>query len=137
MSTSAKATFQIKGWDEKTWDGKLAREIKGAKTTHASVKTVYKGAIEGEGQREYLMVYREDETGNVIGLEHIVGKVGGRSGSFVIQSTGTFVGHTTQGTWFIVPGSGTNELRGLSGKGEMNLEGQKEDWPVTFEYSFE
>ena len=137
MSTSAKATFQIKGWDEKTWDGKVAKDVKGAKTTHASVKTVYKGDIQGEGQREYLMVYREDETGNSIGLERIVGKVGGRSGSFVIQSTGTFVGHTVKGTWFIVPGSGTDELQGLRGEGEMNLEGQKEDWPVTFEYSFE
>ncbi len=135
MSTSGNATFQIKGWDEKTWDGKVARDIKGAKTTRASVKTVYKGDIEGEGQREYLMIYREDETGNAVGLERIVGKVGGRSGSFVIQSDGTFMGHSTKGTWFIVPGSGTDELKGLTGKGEMNLEGQKEDWPVTFEYS--
>lgn len=137
MAISGEATFQIKGWDEKTWDGKVARDIKGAKTTHASVKTVYKGDIEGEGQREYLMVYREDETGNAIGLERIVGKVGGKSGSFVIQSSGTFVGHSTKGTWFIVPGSGTDELKGLTGHGEMNLEGQKEDWPVTFEYNFE
>ncbi len=137
MTISGKATFQIKGWDERTWDGKVARDIKGAKTTHASVKTVYKGDIEGEGQREYLMAYREDETGNAIGLEHIVGKVGGKSGSFVIQSSGTFVGHSTKGTWFIVPDSGTDELKGLTGTGEMILEGQKEDWPVTFEYSFE
>ena len=137
MGISAKATFQIKGWDEKTWDGKVARDIKGAKTTRATVKTVYKGDIEGEGQREYLMIYREDETGNAIGLEQIVGRVGGRSGSFVIQSSGTFVGHSTKGTWFIVPGSGTDELKGLTGNGEMNLEGQKEDWPVTFEYGFE
>ena len=137
MSTPAKATFQIKGWDEKTWDGKLARDIKGAKTTRATVRTVYKGDIEGEGQREYLMVYREDESGNAIGLERIVGKVADKSGSFVIQSSSTFVGHSTRGTWFIVPGSGTDELKGLRGEGEMNLEGQKEDWPVTFEYSFE
>jgi hypothetical protein len=137
MGTAASATFQVKGWDEKTWGGKLARDIKGAKVTRASVKVVYKGDIEGEGQREYLMIYREDETGNAIGLERIVGKVGGRSGSFVIQSSGTFVGHSTKGTWFIVPGSGTDELQGLRGDGEMNLEGQKEDWPVTFEYSFE
>ena len=137
MGTPASATFQVKGWDEKTWDGKLARDTKGAKVTRASVKVVYKGDIEGEGQREYLMIYREDETGNAIGLERIVGKVGGRSGSFVIQSNGTFVGHSTKGTWFIVPGSGTGELQGLRGEGEMNLEGQKEDWPVTFEYSFE
>ncbi len=137
MSTPASATFQIKGWDEKTWDGKVARDIKGAKITRASVKTVYKGDIEGEGQREYLMIYREDETGNAIGMEQIVGKVAGRSGSFVIQCNGTFVGHSTKGTWFIVPCSGTDDLKGLTGKGEMNLEGQKEDWPVTFEYSFE
>ena len=137
MGTPASATFQVKGWDEKTWDGRVSRDVKGAKITRASVKVVYKGDIEGEGQREYLMIYREDETGNVIGLERVVGKVGGRSGSFVIQSTGTFVGHSTKGTWFIVPGSGTDELQGLRGEGEINLEGQKEDWPVTFEYSFE
>jgi len=79
----------------------------------------------------------EDLQTKIEWLERVVGKVGGRSGSFVIQSNGTFVGHSIKGTWFIVPGSGTGELQGLRGEGEMNLEGQKEDWPVTFEYSFE
>ncbi len=137
MNTSGNATFQIKGWDETTWDGKVSREVKGAKMTRASIKTVYKGDIEGEGLREYLMVYREDESGNAIGLERVVGKVAGKSGSFVMQSTGTFIGHEVKGTWFIVPDSGTDELKGLRGEGEMILEGQKEDWPVSFEYSFE
>jgi hypothetical protein len=36
-----------------------------------------------------------------------------------------------------VPHSGTGELAGLHGEGEMNLSGHAESYPMTFRYTFE
>ena len=48
MTTHATGTFEFKSWDEKTWDGKPARDIKGAKLTQARISNAYHGDIEGE-----------------------------------------------------------------------------------------
>jgi hypothetical protein len=65
------------------------------------------------------MCYREDGTASVVGLQRIDGRVGDRAGSFVLQSTGSFDGREARGSLLVVPGSGTGELRGLRGEGEM------------------
>src|SRR5205809_3547948 len=83
MSMHATGTHDMKTWDEKTWDGKPANEVSGAKLTRASVTNSFHGDIEGEGTLEYLMTYRDDGSASYVGLERVVGSVGGRSGSFV------------------------------------------------------
>ncbi len=55
----------------------------------ASTKT-YTGDIEGEGQVEYLMMYRSDGSATFVGLERVVGRIGGKTGTFVLQRTGIF-----------------------------------------------
>ena len=102
MSNGATATFQVKSWDEKPYD-----EVEeGPKLTRARVTKSFQGDIEGEGAVEYLMVHREDGSASFVGLERIVGRVGERSGSFVLQHTGTFEGGTAKAEWIVVPGSG-------------------------------
>jgi hypothetical protein len=137
MTTHATATFGVKSWDEKTWDGKPHKEVSGAKLTHAHVVVAYEGDIVGTGTREYLMYYRADGTAAITGLEQIVGSLGGRSGSFVLQNTGSFDGENVRGTVTVVPGSGTGDLRGLRGEGVVNLVGHAERYPMTLDYHFE
>jgi Protein of unknown function (DUF3224) len=117
MSTRATATFKIQGWDEKPY-----AEIEGGrKLTQASVKQVFAGDVEGEGAVEWLMCYRPDETADFVGLQRIVGQIGGRSGSFVlVQTNGTFDGKEAKGHLSVVPGSGTGGLTGLRGTGEFS-----------------
>ena len=79
----------------------------------------FSGDIEGEGSVQWLMCYRADGTADWIGMQRIVGKVNERSGSFVLQTVGTFDGTVAAGDWSVVPGSGTDELEGLTGKGRM------------------
>jgi hypothetical protein len=45
------------------------------------------------------------------------GTVGARRGGFLLQDQGTVAGDVVSGDWFVVPGSGTGELRGLRGEG--------------------
>jgi hypothetical protein len=137
MSTQAKATFEMKSWDEKTWEGQPAHGVSGAKLTRASVTNAFHGDVEGQSTLEYLMAYADDGSASFVGLERVVGKVGGRSGSFVLQHTGTFTGGTVKGSYSVVPGSGTGELRGLRGQGSTTLPGEAPEYPFPFEYDFE
>jgi hypothetical protein len=133
MSTRATATFQVK-----TWEVKPYQELDGgAKLTRESVINSFQGDIEGESTLEYLMFYGEDGSASFVGLERIVGRVGGRSGSFVLQHSGTFEGGSVKSTYRVVPGSGTGELRGLRGEGSFTLTGHAQDYPFTLDYDFE
>ncbi len=132
MSTHATTTFAIKGWDEKPYD----EFDDGRKLTRASVSNAYTGDLAGEGKIEYLMVYAADGSANFVGLERVVGKIGARAGSFVIEHNGTFENGTAKSKWFIVKGSGTGNLRGLRGEGEFSV-GHEDQHPIAFDYSFE
>jgi hypothetical protein len=113
MPTHATAAFEVTSWDEKP---SLATDD-GTKVTQASVTMAFDGDVEGEGAVEWLMGYGEDGTAAFVGLERVVGKVGGRSGSFVLQHTGTFDGAMATSKLSVVPGSGTGELSGIHGEG--------------------
>lgn len=111
MSTQAKGTFKIDSWDEQPYADTLSR---------AQVKATYSGDIEGRGETEWLMCYREDKTADFVGFQRIVGRLGGRSGSFVLQSSGAFDGKEAAGPLAIVEGSGTGELAGIAGTGTFS-----------------
>jgi hypothetical protein len=115
MTTHGKGTFQGKSWDEVAYDEGEGRP----KLSRASVTNVYSGDIEGESTLEYLLAYQDDEAANFVGIERITGRVGEKSGSFVLQQSGTYEAGIAKGNWFVVPGTGTDELTGLRGEGEF------------------
>jgi hypothetical protein len=138
MGKQVTGTYNITSWDEKTWDGKPWNEVSGSKVTHAIVTQTFAGGIEGEATSQYLMAYCGDTYASFVGLYQITGSVGGRRGSFVLQASGTYADNTARVTWFVVPGSGTDELAGLSGQGGYTS--GHEDYPnvpYTLEYEFE
>jgi hypothetical protein len=110
---SANARFAIKSWDEKPYSEGPDQP----KLTRASVAKTYTGEIEGNGQVEYLMMYRSDGSATFVGLEQIVGRLGGKSGSFVLQRTGVFESGQAKESYSIIPGSATGDLKGLVGEG--------------------
>ena len=113
MSTHAQGIFELQSWDENAY-----LELEGdAKLTRASVAQKFTGDLDGDGSVEWLMCYADDGTARFVGLQHFSGRVGGRSGSFVLETLGTFEGGEAKGTWSIVPHSGTGELRDISGTG--------------------
>lgn len=113
MSQRATGKFEVKSWDEKPYE-----ELDGGgKLTRARVTQSAHGDLEGEGVVEYLMAYRADGTAQFVGMQRVVGSLGGRQGSFVLQIEGTYDGGRAKGDWSVVSGSGTGELRGLKGTG--------------------
>jgi Protein of unknown function (DUF3224) len=131
MKQRANAIFAIKSWDEKPYN-----EAEGLpKLTRASVTKTFRGDIEGESQVEYLMVYRVDGSATFVGLERVLGRLGEKSGSFVLQRSGTFDGKVAQESYSVVVGSGTGELSTLRGEGSSTAGHAKEN-PMTLEYDF-
>jgi hypothetical protein len=132
MSTHAQGTFEISSWDENPYvelDG-------GAKLTRASVGQAFSGDLEGEGSVEWLMCYREDKTADFVGLQRFVGRLGSRSGSFVMRTQGTFDGEKAAGELSVVAGSGTEELGGITGAGAF-LAPHGSTPSVDLDYDFE
>lgn len=126
---TAHARFAIKSWDEKPWGE--SQDL--PRLTRASVTKTFTGDIEGEGQVEYLMMYRSDGTAVVVGLERVVGRIGGKAGTFVLQRTGVFEGGQAKESYSVVPGSATGELLGLRGEGRSAV-GHGMEHPFTLDY---
>ena len=132
MSTHAQGIFELQSWDENAY-----LELEGdAKLTRASVVQKFTGDLDGDGSVVWLMCYADDGTARFVGLQHFNGRVGGRSGSFVLETLGSFDGGEAKGTWSILPRSGTGELRGISGTGRFAApHGPKAS--VELDYDFE
>jgi hypothetical protein len=113
MKQTTNSRFAITSWDEKPYNE--GQDL--PKLTRASVTKTYTGDITGEGQVEYLMMYRSDGSASFLGLERVVGRIASNAGSFVLQRTGVFESGLAKESYAVVPGSGTGELRGLMGDG--------------------
>ena len=132
MKKSANARFAIKSWDEKPYSEGQDRP----KLTRATVSKTYTGDIDGEGQVEYLMMYRSDGSATFVGLERVVGRIGGNTGTFVLQRTGTFEGGQAKESYSVIPGSATDDLQGLVGDGSSAV-GHGMEHPFTLSYELD
>ncbi|GLZ34693.1 hypothetical protein Lesp02_68800 [Lentzea sp. NBRC 105346] len=111
----ATGTIEVQSWDEQTWDGRPYTEVSGAKLTMAVVTFKYTGDIEGTGTCRYLMSYDSDTSCETVGLEEITGRIGSRSGTFVLRHVGAYRDGKVTGSFEVVGASG--ELAGMRGAG--------------------
>jgi hypothetical protein len=128
----ANARFAIETWDEKPYsEGQDQPRL-----TRASVTKKYIGDIEAKGQVEYLMMYRSDGSATFVGLERVVGRMGSRTGSFVLQRTGLFESGQAKEVYAVIPGSATGDLQGLRGDGSSAV-GHGMEHPFTLSYELD
>jgi hypothetical protein len=130
--THAEAKIAVQSYDPEPYD-----ESAGAPAlVRIHVVEQFSGDIEGGGAANFLQVSLAEDSASFVGLERVTGRVGDRSGTFVLQDEGTLQGTTVSGRWFVVPGSGTAELQGLRGEGGFTAQlGEGAD--VTLDYWFE
>jgi hypothetical protein len=129
MKQTANGRFAIKSWDEKPYsEGPDLPRL-----TRASVVKTFTGDIEGEGRVEYLMMYRSDGSATFVGLERFVGRIGGKSGTFVLQRFGVFENGQAKESYSVVGGSATGELVGLHGEGSSAV-GHGLEHPFSLDY---
>lgn len=132
MKHTANARFAITNWDEKPY----AEGQDQPRLTRASVAKKLTGDIDGESHTEYLMMYRADGTATFVGLERVVGRVAGKSGSFVLQRLGAFEDGQAKESYSVIPGSGTGDLRSLRGEGKSSV-GHGMEHPFTLSYELD
>jgi hypothetical protein len=121
MTEYAKGTFTIDGWDQQTFD-----EAEGATLAQATVTKTFTGDLTGASATRILMCTTQVETSAAyVGFERFSGTVGGRTGTFVLHHSATAEADQGQALyWAIVPDSGTGELRGIRGAGQITVDAE-------------
>lgn len=126
-------TYTPTKWDEKTIEVIEDR----MKLTKATNEFTFEGDIEGVAKVEYLMFYSSFDPENMhkahaqyVGQIRIIGKLKGKSGSFVVNDAGTFIGGVANSELSIITGSGTDELSGISGVGEYTADQKACTWEM-------
>ena len=120
MTFQASGSFDIEAWDaDKPYD-----EQGGNRLTRVHVGKTFHGDLVGTSSTELITV--ETPAGPVayVGIEHVQGILHGREGTFVLQhSAGSEDGtaDTQWLRWLIVPTSGTGELAGIRGVGQISV----------------
>jgi hypothetical protein len=111
MAERASATFEITSWEEAVYDA----PAEGSKLLRATVLKTFQGEVAGTSAAELLMVRAGDEGGEgYLATERITGRVGERTGSFVVQHGGVSSREVHQ-FGYIVKDSGTGDLHGIVG----------------------
>ncbi|GAA3487144.1 DUF3224 domain-containing protein [Streptomyces cremeus] len=132
-STTVTGHFTYASWDETcATDAGTSPRI-----SHASVVNTFTGGIEAVDTRcEYICTYVTETTGCFNGMEFFSGRLGGREGRFVVEERGHFGADGTVHCAFeVVPGSGTDALAGLTGKGRFVAPHGEKSVPYTFTYT--
>ena len=105
------ADFDVSEWDPTPY------QVEGTNSELSTVRAVkiFEGDITGTSVAALIMAGNSVGAGYV-GSEVFAGTVAGRSGTMVIQHWGLAEGTATASSGHISPGSGTDDLAGISGK---------------------
>ncbi len=94
----------------------------------------YHGDLEATGKGQMLTAGTSVKgSGAYVAIEKVTGTLHGRSGSFVVQHTGTMTQNSPHLIITVVPDSGTGQLAGISGKMTINIADGKHSYD--FEYT--
>lgn len=131
MKLSASAVFHITdGYEES-----FSKNENGQKLTTGKFYIFYEGELSGESVLMELKNYLNEKKASVYGLERFTGELAGKSGSFVLEHSGSFENGTLTSTKKVVVGSGTNELAGLRGEAVFNS-GKTKEFHLKLDYWF-
>lgn len=116
MSRHIEATFEIASWDETPFeDGNEATKL-----TEALVSKRYDGDIKGTSTTKWLLAYAADKSALYVGIEHIIGTVGGMEGSLVLLHDGAYRDGVASAELRIA--SGTGDLTNAAGTGKFRAD---------------
>jgi uncharacterized protein DUF3224 len=102
--------FEIKSWDEEPF-----RELPEGQKLAQARTTLAGSDVDLAGSMTTLLHYLADGTSTYVSLLSLEGRLGERTGSFVLQGSGTYDGTEAKVSFTVAPGSGTGELAGLQG----------------------
>jgi Protein of unknown function (DUF3224) len=111
--TRAEGTFDLKFEDEPPYGDR-----DGVKLARAHITKTFQGDLAGTSETDIITVYTAAPAAYV-GIERVEGTLDGRTGSFVLQHGAGSDAGTPWMTWKIVETSGTGDLTGIRGEGQI------------------
>jgi hypothetical protein len=99
-------------------------DAEGAKLQRMHIARTFTGDLEGESTAELLSAQTEEGAVGYVGHDAIRGTLKGKAGTFVLQHGGMITGDGSEITAQVVPGSGSGELAGLRGSGEIAVDAE-------------
>ena len=123
--SSATGTFQVKLIPQVTdGDARLGR---------LTIDKQFQGDLEATSKGEMLTGGTVVKgSAGYVAIELVTGKLHGRSGSFLLQHTGTMERGKPSLSVTVVPDSGTDELTGLAGKMAINIADGKHSYELQY-----
>ena len=99
-----------------------------------TLEKTFAGSLAGESRGQMLSAFGTVKgSGGYVAIETFIGTLDGKTGSFVLQHTGTMVGGAPALSVTVVPDSGTGELTGISGSMTIDPSGGQHRY--TFDYT--
>ena len=108
----AKAKITVQSSEAKAYDQTANPALMEIRLTET-----FSGDIDGESPVRALQVLRDDKSASLVSVQRFRGNLDGRQGTFVLQGSEIDENGKIKATWFVVPGSGTDDLSGLRGEG--------------------
>ena len=125
----AKGTFEVKLSPLETYN-----QSADAKIGRMSIDKTFAGDLVGTSQGEMLSGGSPAEgSAGYVAIERVTGALQGRSGSFLLQHSGTMTPTSQKTTITVVFGSGTGELEGIAGTMSIEIEDGKHFYDFEYE----
>lgn len=129
MTERATGTFEVKLTPQAPDD-----KVKDAAVGRMTIDKQFQGDLSGTSRGQMLAARTAvQDSAGYVAIEQIAGTLRGRSGTFVLQHSGTMSRGAQSLSITVVPDSGTGGLAGLSGKMSIAIDGGKHSY--VFEYS--
>ncbi len=100
---------------------------------HLTFTKTFHGALEATSAGHMLGVHTPVKgSAAYVVLEQVTGRLDGHAGSFTLQHSGTMAGGTSSMTVTVVPDSGTDSLKGLTGAMTIDVTGGQHHYTLTY-----
>ena len=129
MTNRASGTFEVKLAPQGTAD-----QTEGSNLGRMSIDKQFHGDLEATSKGEMLTALTSVQgSAGYVAIERVSGTLQGRTGTFVLQHSGTMTRGEQQLSITVVPDSGTGQLAGLAGKMSITIADGKHSYG--FEYT--
>ena len=119
MATHASGTFEVQ------LQAQAQDAAEGSTLGRMSIDKRFYGDLDATSKGEMLSAGTEAGSAVYVAIERVVGRLQGRSGSFVLVHHGTMTSAAQQLIITVVPDSGTGQFVGLAGQMEIkNVDGK-------------
>ena len=113
--------FTVDAYEPAPFD-EYAEIPQGFQLSRTRIAKTFSGDLVATSVTQAVMAVTREGSAGYVAIELIVGSLQGRQGSFLLQHSATATRGAQSGSYTIVPDSGTGQLAGISGQGDIAVD---------------